>query len=254
VDALLEIYTAPRFFLIPVLSSLISIAAFALFAIPMTWLAVREPAWLRPRRLQKKRADPVKIIGPSVRRWLANNALLTALLVVSWPLLRLSGLHSGPLPSPLVVLGQLLLFIVIDDFLYYWMHRLMHTTWMYRRIHIVHHRHRTPLAISGHYMHPVEFLATAGLMMLGPALVGSHVLTLYLWVIMRQWEAAEGHSGYRLPLTAALPFSDGAAHHDAHHASFRGNYAGFLPHIDRLLGTLVPGYDEEKEARVVESQ
>ena len=54
-DAPLEIYTAPRFFLIPVLSSLISIAAFALFAIPMTWLAVREPAWLRPRRLQKKR-------------------------------------------------------------------------------------------------------------------------------------------------------------------------------------------------------
>ncbi len=253
-DALLEIYTAPRFFLIPVLSSLISIAAFALFAIPMTWLAVREPAWLRPRRLQKRRADPATIIGPSVRRWLANNAILTVLLVVTWPLLRLSGLHTGPLPSPQVILGQLLLFILLDDALYYGLHRLMHTTWMYRRVHIVHHRHRTPLAISGHYMHPVEFLATAGLMMLGPTLAGSHVVTLYLWVVIRQWEAAEGHCGYRLPLTAALPFSDGAAHHDAHHAFFRGNYAGFLPHIDRLLGTFVRGDDEAEDARVVDSR
>lgn len=250
----LSVYAEPLFLLIPVLSSLISIAAFALFAIPLTWLAVREPEWLRPRRLQKRRPDPRKIIGPSVRRWLANNALLTLLLVVTWPLLRLSGLHTGPLPHPLVIVGQLLLFIVLDDFLYYWMHRLMHTGWMYRRIHIVHHRHRTPLAISGHYMHPVEFLSTASLMMLGPALLGSHVVVLYLWVILRQWEAAEGHCGYRLPLTAALPFSDGAAHHDAHHAFFRGNYAGFLPHTDRLLGTLVPGYGEEKPARVVESR
>jgi 4-alpha-methyl-delta7-sterol-4alpha-methyl oxidase len=253
VGDLLAIYADPLFLLIPVLSSLISVAAFALFAFPMTWLAVREPAWLRPRRLQERRADPAKIIGPSVRRWLANNALLTVLLLATWPLLRLSGIHTGPLPGAPVIVGQLLLFIVLDDFLYYWMHRLMHRPWLYRRVHIVHHRHRTPLAISGHYMHPVEFLSTAGLMMLGPVLLGSHVITLYLWVIIRQWEAAEGHCGYRLPLTAALPFSDGAAHHDAHHAFFRGNYAGFLPHLDRLLGTLTPGYDETKPTAVVES-
>ena len=245
-DALIEIYSDPRFFTVPVLASLISIAAFALFAGPMTWLALNEPAWLAPRRLQKRRPDPAKVIVPSIKRWLTNNAILTVGLVLTWPLIRLSGVHTGPLPSALELVGSLLLFILVDDFLYYWMHRAMHTTWLYRRVHIVHHRHRTPWAISGHDMHPIEFVATASLMMLGPLLLGSHVVTLYLWVVLRQWEAAEGHCGYRLPLTAALPFSDGAAHHDAHHAHFKGNYAGFLPHTDRLMGTLARGYRQKK--------
>lgn len=243
-DALIEIYSDPRFFSVPVLASLISIAAFALFAGPMTWLALNEPAWLAPHRLQSRRPDPAKLIAPSIKRWLSNNAILTLVLVLTWPLIRCSGVHTGPLPSGVEIVGSLLLFILMDDFLYYWMHRAMHTTWLYRRVHIVHHRHRTPWAISGHDMHPLEFVATAGLMMLGPLLMGSHVVTLYLWVVLRQWEAAEGHCGYRLPLTAALPFSDGAAHHDAHHAYFKGNYAGFLPHTDRLLGTLVKGYGD----------
>jgi len=70
-------------------------------------------------------------------------------------------------------------------------------------------------------------------------LVGAHVLTLYLWVVIRQWETAEGHRGYDLPFspTCFLPLSDGTLHHDFHHVRVRGNFGGFLPVWDRLPGS-----------------
>jgi len=38
--------------------------------------------------------------------------------------------------------------------------------------------------------------------------------------------------------------SDGARHHDFHHARVRGNYAGFFPIWDRAFGTFAKGYAE----------
>ena len=89
----------------------------------------------------------------------------------------------------------------------------------------------TPWSITGHYMHPVEFVLTGTVMLIGPLLVGAHVVTLYVWIVFREWEAAEGHAGYDFPWspTHLIPFSDGATHHDFHHAKVKGNYAGFFP-------------------------
>jgi 4-alpha-methyl-delta7-sterol-4alpha-methyl oxidase len=95
-------------------------------------------------------------------------------------------------------------------------------------------------------MHPVEFTLTASIALVGPLLVGAHVVTLWLWFAFRQWEAAEGHSGYDLPWT---PTHDGARHHDWHHARVKGNYAGFLTWMDRLCGTYARGYAEDLAMR-----
>ena len=46
-----------------------------------------------------------------------------------------------------------------------------------------------------------------------------------------------------------IPFSDGATHHDFHHAKVKGNYAGFFPWTDTAFGTLCPGYPEHLAAR-----
>ena len=88
-------------------------------------------------------------------------------------------------------------------------------------------------------------------MLAGPILLGSHVVTLYVWIIVRQWEAAEGHAGYDFHWspTRLIPFSDGATHHDFHHAKVIGNYAGFFPWWDAAFGTLSKGYAEHLSAR-----
>ncbi|MEQ1440659.1 sterol desaturase family protein [Fontimonas sp. SYSU GA230001] len=259
-EALSEAYADPLFLWIPVATVLLSMVAFLAFAGPLTWLAARDPAWARRWKIQNTRGARLseaeaeargilvqgsRMVRLSVQQWLINNVWMFAAAIAAWPLMRLSGIHTGPLPPVWVLVLQLLFCIYLDDFLYYWMHRAMHTRWLLRHVHGRHHRVLAPWAITGHYMHPLEYVLTGSLAFLGPALLGAHVALLWIWIVFRQWEAAEGHAGYDLPWTPThgLPGSHGALHHDFHHARVRGNYAGFLPIWDRMFGTLVRDYD-----------
>jgi 4-alpha-methyl-delta7-sterol-4alpha-methyl oxidase len=246
VTALITTYHDPLFWLFPVGSLVASMTAFLLFAGPLTWIAWADPAWARPYRLQSRPPREQQLVAASVRSWLANNACLAVATLASWPLLRLSGVHAGPLPPWWVVGAELVLFVYLDDFLYYWFHRTMHGRWLYKHVHGWHHRIVTPWAITGHYMHPLEYTLTGTVALIGPLVLGSHVVTLWLWFAYRQWEAAEGHCGYEFPWTPTHLFAgnDGARHHDFHHARVRGNYAGFFPIWDRVFGTYAKGYAE----------
>lgn len=262
--ALFAAYEDPLFWVVPVATVLLSMVAFLCFAGALTALAARDPVGLRRWRIQRAGQNPrgaklgdaeaeargILVQGPrmvrsSIRQWLINNAWMFAAAVASWPLMRLSGIHLGPLPAAWVLLLQLLFCIYLDDFLYYWMHRTLHRGWLLKHVHGRHHRVLAPWAITGHYMHPLEYVLTGSLAFLGPALLGAHVALLWIWIVWRQWEAAEGHAGYDFPWTPThwLPGSDGALHHDFHHARVRGNYAGFFPIWDRVFGTLVRDYD-----------
>ncbi len=238
-------YQEPLFLAISVFTPLLAALAFLTFALPLTALAWKDPESLRKHRIQSRQPDPRRVILPSLRHFLHNTAWVLGAVVVLWPLLRLSGIHGGPSPSFLEIGGQVLLFVFVDDFLYYFTHRAMHQVWLYRRIHSVHHRMVTPWAITGNYMHPAEFLVTSGLVLLGPLLLGSHLFTLWTWVVVRQWEASEGHCGYAFPWNPSrlLPFFS-QGHHDFHHARFQGNYAGYLGWVDRAMGTVATGYEE----------
>jgi sterol desaturase/sphingolipid hydroxylase (fatty acid hydroxylase superfamily) len=147
------------------------------------------------------------------------------------------------------VIAQLLFFVFLDDFLYYWMHRAMHKGWLLKKVHSVHHRIRHTSAINGNYMHWFEYLCTASLTLLGPVLIGAHLHVLWLWVVIRQFEAADGHCGYVLPWNPGhvFPLYEGAGYHDFHHSQYQGNYAGFLPYLDRFFGTYARGFREWRQ-------
>jgi len=236
----------PLFWLFPVGSFAVSLVAFIAFAAPLTAIAARDPAWARRYRLQSRAPREQQLVGASVRWWVLNNLCLGVATVAAWPLLRHSGVHAGPVPPWWVIAVELAGFVYLDDFLYYWFHRGMHVRPLYKRVHGWHHRIVTPWAITGHYMHPLEYVLTGTVALAGPALVGAHVVVLWIWFALRQWEAAEGHCGYDFVWspTRWLPGSDGARHHDWHHARVRGNYAGFFPIWDRVFGTFAKGYAE----------
>ncbi len=248
----LAVYQDERFFLVGVCSTLLSVGAFLAFSLPWTWVAYKNPESLRRYRVQGRDFPLKHWFWPSLGR-LAINSLLSFLgLVLAWPLMRhLSGIHMGALPPWYVMVAQIAFFIVLDDFLYYWMHRTLHTPWLYKHVHSVHHRITIPFALTGNYMHAVEFVATSTLVLIGPSLVGAHVVTLWAWIIFRQFEAADGHCGYDVPWNPGLlvPFYKGAAYHDFHHRRFFGNYAGFFAYLDKLFGgTYSKGYEEYRRA------
>jgi 4-alpha-methyl-delta7-sterol-4alpha-methyl oxidase len=236
--------------------SLVSAIAFFAFAAPLTWIAYREPGWARAWRVQDRRPDFARWLAPAVGWWLANSALVFASLTLTWS-------WWGPWSTVRVdppgvdtfswfeAAWQLPFFVYLDDALYFWMHRAMHRGPLYRHVHAMHHRVVTPFALTGHDMHPVEYAATAALMLVGPMLVGAHVQVVYAWIALRQLEAAEGHGGLQLPFSPLrlFPGNHGAAFHDFHHSRFHGNYSGFLGWIDARWGTLSRGYATWREAR-----
>lgn len=235
----LGFYADPWFWQFPVTTMLISAGTFLLLALPWTAVAWREPRSLARYKIQNKPFEVGKYFIPSLGRILQNNLAMAALLIVAWPLLRHSGIHTGPLPAWYVIVAQLLFFIVLDDFLYYWMHRFFHQNkWLLKQVHSVHHRVRNTCGINGNYMHWLEFVATASLMLLGPVLLEAHLYVVWIWVVIRQIEAVDGHIGYDIPWNPLhhLPVYQGPAYHDFHHARFKGNYAGCLPYLDRYMG------------------
>jgi 4-alpha-methyl-delta7-sterol-4alpha-methyl oxidase len=231
----------PLFWAFPVGTWLVSAVAFAVFATPLTLLAWLDPRALRHRRIQGERGKPGRWVLPGILHWLRNNLILGIITVAAWPLLAMTAVHVGPAPAVLEVIASVLFFIYLDDALYYVMHRTLHRPALYRRIHATHHQVTTPWAWAGLVMHPVEYVLTGLLTLVGPILLGSHVVTVWVWVAVRQWVAAEGHCGYRLPLNPshALPGYVGNQFHDLHHAKFTGNYSGFLGYLDRRLDTFL---------------
>jgi 4-alpha-methyl-delta7-sterol-4alpha-methyl oxidase len=196
-------------------------------------------ARLGGRRLQTK-APP---FGPTLRRGLrhalVNGAAAFALSLTLWPLYQLRGVHLGPWPAWWAVLGQLALFLVVDDALFYALHRTLHTRWLFRRVHAVHHRVHAPFALTGAIMHPLEWVAIGGLVMVVPLAIGMHAQIMWLCVILRQWGNAEFHAGMEgwWSVLSRLPGAGGVRHHDLHHARMAGNYAALFSFWDRRLGT-----------------
>jgi 4-alpha-methyl-delta7-sterol-4alpha-methyl oxidase len=247
-----EAYQLPAFGWLVVGGTLVSMVSYLVFAIPLTWVAWAQPAWAAPYQVQERPADVGRWLGPGLASWAVNQAVTFAALAASWPLWAAwCPIRVGGAPGLGEVAWQLLLFAYLDDLLYYGMHRALHHPAVYRHVHLMHHRVRTPFALTGHYMHPVEYALTAALMLVGPMLVGAHVWTVYAWVTLRQLEAAEGHGGYHLPFSPLrlLPGNHGADFHDFHHSRLVGNYAGFFAWVDAALGTWSKGYAEHVRAR-----
>ena len=241
---LIALYQDPMFWLFPMGTLLVSTGAFLLFAIPYTLVAWFDPPSLRRFKVQDTPFDIARWFWPSLQRLAVNVVIVAVVLVLLWPVLRLSPIHQGEMPAWYVVIAQLGFCILVDDFLYYWMHRTMHKGWLLKHVHSIHHRIRHTTAINGNYMHSIEYLCTAGLTLIGPMLLGVHLHVLWIWLVLRQYEATDGHCGYVFPWNPGhlIPLYEGAGYHDFHHAKYQGNYAGFLPYLDRFWDTYARGY------------
>mgnify|MGYP000055236160 CR=1 FL=1 len=245
-----SIYNDPLFLQIPIATLALSIGTFLIIATPWTLLAWLDPAWARAFKIQNKPFQVRRYFWPNIARIIINSSIMIIFLILAWPFLRLSSIHTGEAPEWYIWAIQLFFFILLDDFLFYWVHRGLHENkWLLRHVHSVHHRIRNTCALDGNYFHWFEFVIIGSLAMVGPILVGCHIYVLYAWIIIRNIEAADGHSGYDLPWNPLkyLPLYDGAIYHDFHHAKFKGNYAGALHYVDHFFGTYIKQYLEYKK-------
>lgn len=161
------------------------------------------------------------------------------------PIATFFGLEYGvPFPSAWKMAFHIAIFFVMEDTWHYWFHRALHYGPLYRAIHKLHHTYSAPFGLAAEYASPIEVMLLAAGVIGSPivwvAITGDlHLMTMYMWIVLRLFQAIDAHSGYDFPwsLRHFLPFWAGADHHDVHHEKFIGNYASSFRWWDYMLDT-----------------
>ncbi|KAI9822596.1 MAG: C-4 sterol methyl oxidase [Pycnora praestabilis] len=162
------------------------------------------------------------------------------------PIMHFVGLSTGiPFPSLLTMAYQIPFFLFFEDAWHYWCHRALHWGPLYKAIHKTHHKFSAPFGMAASYASPVE-IVVLGLGTILPPIIWSatlgnmHILTVYVWVILRLFQAIDAHSGYDFPWSFHhwFPMWAGADWHDSHHETFKGNYSSSFRWWDYAMGTV----------------
>ncbi|KAA8496857.1 Methylsterol monooxygenase 2-2 [Porphyridium purpureum] len=179
-------------------------------------------------------------------QWQCFKAVMLNHMLVVFPIVMVShlfeflGVDAGyEVPSLITIAFQVFVCFLIEDFCFYWGHRALHTDFLYRHIHSVHHTYSAPFGIAAEYAHPLEVIFLGLSTIFGPIICRPHLLTLWVYLFFRCLQTVECHSGYDFPwsLNRWLPFYGGADFHDHHHKSYSGNYASVFIWTDYIYGT-----------------
>lgn len=161
------------------------------------------------------------------------------------PLAHYCGMQiSAPFPPLWKMAFQIALFFVLEDAWHYWQHRFLHWGPMYKYVHKIHHQYSAPFGMAAEYASPIEVaflgLGTVGVPIVWCALTGDlHVFTMYMWIVLRLFQAIDAHSGYDFPISMRhwFPWWGGADFHDKHHEKFIGNYSSSFRWWDYICDT-----------------
>ena len=127
---------------------------------------------------------------------------------------------------------NMVLLLVIQDFLFYYSHRFFHYPPLYRAWHKKHHEFTSPVAIAAVYAHPVEHVFVNLFSVWLPTfIIRIHCAEYWLWFGIVITGTFINHCGYHFPFIPISP-----EHHDFHHLVFTENFGTFR-YLDWLHGT-----------------
>jgi len=197
-----------------------------------------KPERLIQYRIQDKTSEPITYanLWKCVSRVLWNQVFvgIPLALALYYPAAYFKSLtyDAKDIPSYETAMLHLIGYILIEEVMFYYTHRLFHEyPALYKRYHKIHHEFTAPISITARYAHMLEDLLSNLLPVVsGPILMGSHPMQLLVWVLLGITATLQSHSGIH------LPFSSSPEAHDYHHLKFNVNY-GVLGILDSLHNT-----------------
>ena len=89
--------------------------------------------------------------------------------------------------SVLWLVAGIPLTLLIHDTYFYWMHRLMHHPWLYRRVHLTHHKSVNPSPWAAYAFHPIEAVMEAGIIPILLFTIPLHPISFWGFTTLMLW-------------------------------------------------------------------
>lgn len=142
-----------------------------------------------------------------------------------------------------------ILMIFIHDTYFYWLHRLMHNKFLYKYVHLIHHKSTNPSPWAAYAFHPLEAVLESGIFVLLLFIMPLQDWHLIVFFIASLFYNVYGHLGFELYPKGFSKHWLGrwintSVNHNMHHQYFEGNYGLYFLFWDRLMGTIRPDYDQ----------
>lgn len=186
---------------------------------------------IQPAPKQPTRREIARCFLVVVQNQIISSILhLTLLSAASYAGLKSTYRIETSLPGPVEIFRDVFLSLLMREALFYYSHRILHIPTFYIPIHKKHHRFTAPIALAAQFAHPIEHIFANTLpISLPPQLLGSHIVTFWVFLAYELVNTATVHNGYDF-------FCHKARAHDLHHEKFNLNY-GSLGLLDWVHGT-----------------
>ncbi len=144
---------------------------------------------------------------------------------------------------------SVVLSLVIHDTYFYWMHRAMHTKFLYRYVHRVHHQSVNPSPFAAYSFDVLEAVLENAILFVLVLVIPLHPIALIIFGLLSFAINVYGHLGYEIVpswFRHSFLYSilNTSVYHNLHHKEYHGSYGLYFRFWDRLMGTENPRYEK----------
>jgi len=137
---------------------------------------------------------------------------------------------------------SLLFMVIIHDAYFYWTHRLLHTKWLFKKIHVIHHRSVNPTPWAAYSFHPLEALLESLIVFPFITIFPVHIAVFLSFTFLVLLMNVIGHLGFEfLPMklrnSKLGKHFTSSTHHNLHHQKNKKNFGYYFTFWDNLMRT-----------------
>jgi sterol desaturase/sphingolipid hydroxylase (fatty acid hydroxylase superfamily) len=173
-------------------------------------------------------------IAKEIRRSLVSIGIFGLLTVGQVAALRAGWISLAWDAKPQAIAIQLVALFLWNEIHFYLCHWLLHTRWLFRHVHRIHHESIVPTPFSTYSFHWVEAAMLGSVLFVATLVYDFHPLALGSLPLLSLLLNTIGHWNYDV---FAGRRRSASVEHSLHHRLVQGNYGFYLPILDRWFST-----------------